>query len=216
MPWTPASAQMADCNMACSQLRRNCKQITMKGFWGYKSKRFVIMSVTFRVQFSSDSFRSLNAEDGRSSSFLTCPHVWIADVAALNHVSMLIPPSHRNSCHQWPFFGCCTTYPCAGLGAQASMWARITVNCTLKFWKPVPMSSNTPVRCFRTWHLSHTLYTYLLPEEASGLHLICTGDPWGIIKRQFDKLFQPPESYCSRHLRESGGPALSRYPILSH
>jgi hypothetical protein len=53
---------------------------------------------------------------------------------------------------------------CAGLGAQSSRWARISVNRLLKIWKPVPMSVDITVSRSRTWHFSHTLYTSLKPE----------------------------------------------------
>jgi hypothetical protein len=63
------------------------------------------------------------------------------------------------------------TYPSAGLGAQHSRWARIsvTVNRLRKIWKPVPMSGDMTVSRSGTWHFSHTLYTSLKPEAVRGL-----------------------------------------------
>ncbi len=95
------------------------------------------------------------------------------------------------------------TYPSAGLGAQHSRRARISVNRLRKIWKPVPMSGDMTVSRSRTWHFSHTLYTSLQPEAVRGFR-IRSIDPWDIIKLLFIDIFkQGPEAVSYIHLRVS-------------
>ena len=92
----------------------------------------------------------------------------------------------------------------AGLGAQPSRWATISVNRLRKIWKSVPMSGDITVRHSRTRHFSHTLFTSLNPEAARGLSPTSSIDPWDFIKRMFDDLFkQGPEADLYIHLRVS-------------
>ena len=92
----------------------------------------------------------------------------------------------------------------AGLGAQPSRWARISVNSLREICKPVPMSGDINVRRSRTWHFSHTLFTSLNPEAARGLSPTSSIDPWDFIKRMFDDIFkQGPESVLYIHVQVS-------------
>ena len=51
---------------------------------------------------SGQSISNLHAGHGRSSSLLTGPRVSLAAVAASNHVSIHLAPSHWNSRPCWP------------------------------------------------------------------------------------------------------------------
>jgi hypothetical protein len=113
----------------------------------------------------SNSFPNLNAGNVPLSSFLTGPRVWLATLAASNHGSMNSKPSRWNSSSDSPFPGRCVTCHSAGLGAQPSRWATISVNRLRKIWKSVPMSGDNPVARGRTWNFSHTLYTSILPPH---------------------------------------------------
>ena len=96
------------------------------------------------------------------------------------------------------------TCPSAGLGAQPSWWARISVNSLRKICKPVPMSGDINVRRTRTWHFSHTLFTSLKPEAARGLSPTSSIDPRDFIKHMFDELFkQGPATVVYIHVRVS-------------
>jgi hypothetical protein len=92
----------------------------------------------------------------------------------------------------------------AGLGAQPSRWATISVNRLRKIWKSVPMSCDNPVARGRTWNFSHTLYTSILPEAARGLRPESTIDPFVLVKSLFEKLFKGgPQLVFYIHLRVS-------------
>ncbi len=80
---------------------------------------------------------------------------------------------------------------------QPFRWARISGNRLRNICKLVPISRDTHVPRCRTWNLSHTLYTFILPEATRGLHPTSTIDPVVHIKSLFDKLFKGP---CTRHL----------------
>ena len=96
------------------------------------------------------------------------------------------------------------TCPSAGLGAQLSRWARISVNRLRNIGKPVSMSRDNPVPRCRTWNFSHTLYTSILPEATRGLHPTSTIDPFVLIKSLFEKLFKEgPAPVFYIHLRVS-------------
>ena len=96
------------------------------------------------------------------------------------------------------------TCPSAGLGAQPSRWARISVNRLRNIGKPVSMSRDNPVPRCRTWNFSHTLYTSILPEATRGLHPTSTIDPFVLIKSLFEKLFKEgPAPVFYIHLRVS-------------
>ena len=103
-----ASARMTD-RLACSQFRRNCEHKTIKGFWGDDGVLIPFFGVIQR--------KSLGSEfECRKWSLVLIP----------DRPTRLI--CRGNAAVAAPFQGRCATCPCAGLGAQPSWRARISVN----------------------------------------------------------------------------------------
>ena len=64
------------------------------------------------------------------------------------------------------------------------------------------MSKHNSVSRNRTWKFSHSLYTSILPDAASGLHPTSTIDPFVVFQRLFDKIFKEgPAPVFYIHLR---------------
>ena len=122
--WAPASAGMTDRGLACPQFPQKLRATTLKRFRDYNT----VLTWYWYWYSSSNSFPNWNAGNRRSSPFLTSPRVLLAAVAASNHVSIHLAPSHWNSCHWWPFQGSCATCPSADLGVQPPRRARFPVN----------------------------------------------------------------------------------------
>ncbi len=112
---------MTDRALACTQFRRNWVQITIKGYWGFNCRFGGGISVIYSDP--ADSSVQLSSEF-ECSGMVVCPHPLLVhasdwpSVAALNHGSMHIAPSHWNSCPRGRFHGRCTTCPSAGKRRQ--------------------------------------------------------------------------------------------------